>query len=302
MIEFWQKKQNITVMWFVAKGRTHSLELRWLPLMLALCLCFVIIVLGFISLIYVFYLSYHRSLLSDERIHFKEQLFVMQSQYENVFAEVYPEELGARSDDQPAFEPVLPFELAEDMPEDLPQELTDLDFLTLSLESTEQSTPTLENIWHLESLAIKREENQKTLALHVDYRLSYRQGGDVSTGYVWGILAYRLNNSDADDSLLYVAAPDERLLGAGDDKTIDYTRGDRFHIRRYRDQTLTFTIPVAGQVVWVKLQTADIDGRLDADWQKNWSNFSDNNSAASQTSAKANSVYSSNRAVKTRAQ
>ncbi|MFW7380468.1 MAG: hypothetical protein ACOH5I_16770 [Oligoflexus sp.] len=290
MIDLWRKKQAVTVVWFSDKSSTRCLKLHWAPVLAAFLFLSGIIIFSIVSSLYLFYLNQQNRTLETQLLVFKDRLFSMQTRYENIFEKVYPYP-------QDALEPLNTklllglSDVSDGMSEQMvkadmvQQETQSESFVTLNKHQATDPSPNAikekrllqssaaeelaqENRWQLENLAVRQDQNTRALSVQVDYRLSYKTGKDRSTGYVWAVVAYR--HPDLGDQTAYAAAPDQGIINQADGTVRDFARGDRFYIRRFRDHSFSFRLPKESELIWIKLQVADMDGRMDTKWQKTW--------------------------------
>lgn len=281
MWDYLRKNKNLSLVWFIGRGATHHLQIRLAVVFLGILSSSILILFGLLSTIFLFHTSHHRGQLRAEVIGLKENLFAMQVKYENAVESVYQEN-GADS----LFTKI---DRTNDLSLDVEQSTIAENMALGSSESRNPSNSSKDpekleaeqgiaivpdksseasavgRRWQVEALQVKFSDSSNQL--QVSYRVTHRRGDQRSTGYVWGILAFKAENSSS-GQLSYIAAPDLNLLAQNSGEIRDHSLGDRFYIRRFRDQVFSFDLPTGAKPAWIKLQVADDSGVIDAQLQK----------------------------------
>jgi hypothetical protein len=267
---------GITLIWFTDKGGTKRIRVSAYALMGCLLGLAGTVIIGLGAFAYLFVVLDENGDLQTRLRQMKSHLFTMQDRYENVIEVAY-EEKGAvskatSSDQAPASKvqaKATPDETTSPPPEPATPELAAKsgvgELEVFADPKTSSLAPAETQQWQVEILNIdKKVDQQRHLA--VKYRVANRDKGQRSSGFVWAVLAYRLS----DGRLRFASAPFADLVESQSGRIRSHKLGDRFYIRRFRDDTFHFELPSQAKLAWVKVEVSDLQGRLDTRVIKDW--------------------------------
>lgn len=221
--------EQISLVFFVEKGRTHRRKYRFRLVVAIALLLSTILVLGTISMFATGYLGFKSQVQSVEIEDRKTQLLNYQTQYENLFEQAYG--LVEQADET---------------------EKTDL----VEDSETENWQPNLSSHdIHFQQIKFTVDGGVSRLFFSME-----NDSGKIQEGFTWALMKIKKKDGKAH----YTSAPDPGMVFGKDGSVLDLSLAKTYKFKSRWSTTLDISIPadIEGEILFISLYVANSKGEI----------------------------------------